>query len=128
MIGRPPRSTGTDTLCPYTTLFRSVAAVVAANALLPEPLPRAALYPFALAGEAVASGSAHGDNIGPALLGGLVLGSKTELLSMAVAAAWQDRKRVVAGQSVSVRVDSGGRHIMKQNNLKSSGNHIGENE
>src|SRR3546814_1999635 len=76
MIGRPPRSTGTDTLCPYTTLFRSVAAVVAANALLPEPLPRAALYPFALAGEAVASGSAHGDNIGPALLGGLVLASK----------------------------------------------------
>src|SRR3546814_8308569 len=23
MIRRPPRSTGTDTLCPYTTLFRS---------------------------------------------------------------------------------------------------------
>src|SRR3546814_6042948 len=23
MIGRPPRSTRTDTLCPYTTLFRS---------------------------------------------------------------------------------------------------------
>jgi len=65
-----------------------VAAVVAANALLPEPLPRAALYPFALAGEAVASGSAHGDNIGPALLGGLVLASPTQLLSLAVPAAW----------------------------------------
>src|SRR3546814_2636984 len=25
MIRRPPRSTRTDTLCPYTTLFRSVA-------------------------------------------------------------------------------------------------------
>ncbi|PIQ36225.1 MAG: homoserine kinase [Lysobacterales bacterium CG17_big_fil_post_rev_8_21_14_2_50_64_11] len=66
----------------------AVAAVVAANALLPEPLPRAALYPFALAGEAVASGSAHGDNIGPALLGGLVLASPTQLLSLAVPAAW----------------------------------------
>src|SRR3546814_12941755 len=26
MIRRPPRSTRTDTLCPYTTLFRSVDA------------------------------------------------------------------------------------------------------
>src|SRR3546814_16608206 len=26
MLRRPPRSTRTDTLCPYTTLFRSVAA------------------------------------------------------------------------------------------------------
>ena len=66
----------------------AVAAVVAANALLPEPLPLAALYPFALAGEAVASGSAHGDNIGPALLGGLVLASNTGVLSLAVPATW----------------------------------------
>src|SRR3546814_671943 len=27
MIRRPPSSTRTDTLCPYTTLFRSVSAV-----------------------------------------------------------------------------------------------------
>src|SRR3546814_1057306 len=26
MIRRPPRSTRTDTLCPYTTLFRSISA------------------------------------------------------------------------------------------------------
>lgn len=50
----------------------AVAAVVAANALLDAPLPAEALYPFALDGEAVASGSRHGDNIAPALLGGLV--------------------------------------------------------
>ena len=50
----------------------AVAAVVAANALLDAPLPTGALYPFALDGEAVASGSRHGDNIAPALLGGLV--------------------------------------------------------
>src|SRR3546814_16987216 len=66
----------------------AVAAVVAANALLPEPLPRAALYPFALAGEAVASGRAHGDNIGTALLGGLVLAGTTDLRSLAGPAAW----------------------------------------
>src|SRR3546814_3949930 len=29
MIRRPPRSTRTDTLCPYTTLFRSDAAALA---------------------------------------------------------------------------------------------------
>jgi len=50
----------------------AVAAVVAANALLDAPLSADALYPFALDGEAVASGSRHGDNIAPSLLGGLV--------------------------------------------------------
>src|SRR3546814_11091370 len=65
----------------------AVSAVVAANALLPEPLPRAALYPFALAGDAVARGRAHGDNIRPALLRGLVPASKTEPPVFAVPAA-----------------------------------------
>jgi len=51
----------------------AVAAVVAANALLPRPLPTAALFPCALAGETVASGAAHGDNVAPSLFGGLVL-------------------------------------------------------
>jgi homoserine kinase len=51
----------------------AVAALTAANALLPEPLPPAALYPWALEGEAVASGAPHGDNVGAQLLGGLVL-------------------------------------------------------
>ena len=46
-----------------------VAALVAANALLDAPLPREALYPHALDGEAVASGGRHGDNVGPLLLG-----------------------------------------------------------
>ena len=50
----------------------AVAAVVAANALLDAPLTAEALYPFALDGEAVASGSRHGDNIAPSLLGGLI--------------------------------------------------------
>lgn len=51
----------------------AVAAVVAANALLPEQLEPAALFGYALAGEAVASGSVHGDNVAPCLFGGLVL-------------------------------------------------------
>ncbi len=51
----------------------AVAALVAANALLETPLSIADLYEAALDGEAVASGSRHGDNVAPMLLGGLVL-------------------------------------------------------
>lgn len=51
----------------------AVAAVVAANALLPRPLARDELFPYALRGEAVASGAVHGDNVAPSLFGGLVL-------------------------------------------------------
>jgi homoserine kinase len=65
-----------------------VAALVAANALLDEPLPREALYPFALDGELVASGSRHGDNIGPILIGGLVLVTERLLVRIPVPAAW----------------------------------------
>lgn len=65
-----------------------VAALVAANALLERPLPREALYGFALDGEAVASGSRHGDNIGPMLLGGLVLATRDRLLRLPVPHAW----------------------------------------
>ena len=65
-----------------------VAALVAANALLDAPLDRQALYPFALEGEMVASGGRHGDNLGPMLLGGLVLSTADRLVSIPVPAAW----------------------------------------
>jgi len=65
-----------------------VAALVAANALLDVPLPPAALYPHALAGEAVASGGYHGDNVGAMLLGGVVLATADRLVPIAVPAAW----------------------------------------
>jgi homoserine kinase len=51
----------------------AVAAVVAANALLPRPLSRIELLQFAMAGEAVASGARHADNVASSLFGGLVL-------------------------------------------------------
>lgn len=52
----------------------AVAAVVALNELLGRPLERMELMPFALEGEAAASGGAiHADNVGPCLLGGMVL-------------------------------------------------------
>ncbi len=57
-----------------------VAALVAANALLDAPLSRAALYRFALDGEAIASGSRHGDNVAPMLLGGVALATDTRAM------------------------------------------------
>jgi len=50
-----------------------VAAVVGINELLGNPFETAALIPYAMDGEKVASGSTHADNIAPALLGGITL-------------------------------------------------------
>jgi homoserine kinase len=65
-----------------------VAALVAANALLDTPLAAHELYRFALAGEAVASGSYHGDNVGPMLLGGIVLATPDRLVQVPAPAEW----------------------------------------
>ena len=51
----------------------AVGAVVAANALFATPCTPLELLKFAMAGEAVASGARHVDNIAPSLFGGLVL-------------------------------------------------------
>ncbi len=51
----------------------AVGGLVAANALLPKPLPKDELFHYALIGEKAASGSIHGDNVAPCLFGGLCL-------------------------------------------------------
>lgn len=51
----------------------AVAALVAGNALLDVPVSLAQLYELAMEGESAASGSKHGDNVAPMLLGGLVI-------------------------------------------------------
>jgi homoserine kinase len=51
----------------------AVAAVVAVNALLREPLDQLTLLKCAMRGEKVASGALHVDNVAPSLYGGLVL-------------------------------------------------------
>ncbi|MCK5136242.1 MAG: homoserine kinase [Bacteroidales bacterium] len=50
-----------------------VAAVVGINELLGNPFETAALIPYAMEGEKIASGATHADNIAPALLGGITL-------------------------------------------------------
>jgi homoserine kinase len=56
----------------------AVAAAAAVNALLPEPFAVAALLPFALEGERVASDPPHWDNVMASLLGGLVLAAREQ--------------------------------------------------
>lgn len=56
----------------------AVAAAWAVNMLMEKPASKTDLIEAVLAGEAVASGARHGDNVLPALLGGLVLVSSSE--------------------------------------------------
>lgn len=51
----------------------SVAGIFAVNKLLGEPLSQIQLLPYAMEGERLASGTAHADNVAPALYGGFVL-------------------------------------------------------
>jgi homoserine kinase len=51
----------------------AVAGIVAASAVLGEPLTESEMFRYAMVGEAVASGAMHGDNVAPILLGGLRL-------------------------------------------------------
>ena len=51
----------------------SVAALVAINHIMGEPIKRDGLLPFAMEAERVACGSPHADNVAPSLLGGFVL-------------------------------------------------------
>src|SRR3546814_16621741 len=110
MIRRPPRSTRTDTLFPYTTLFRSRRR-----------------------GEGrVRGGGGRGDRARgacsarlrdlqhrrrcrPGDRGAGQAGARLEYLLFAVIS---DRKSVVSGKSVSVRVDLGGSRSIKKKKIQ----------
>src|SRR3546814_13816059 len=110
MIRLPPRSTRTDTLFPYTTLFRSLhglAQILVEAAdfrMRPDDVDRPG---HRIGGNRHAG--RHGfqqheaEGIGQA-------GEDEDIGGGEIA----DRKRVVEGKSVSVRVDLGGRRIMKK--------------
>lgn len=81
----------------------AAAAVVALNGLLDEPLPKKDLVRFAMAGEAIASGAEHADNVAPSLLGGIVLISNYDPLRI-VQLAYPDCLQVlVVHQEVEIR-------------------------
>src|SRR3546814_14337096 len=140
MIRRPPRSTRTDTLFPYTTRFRSAAAP--ARTKPAHATPAAPCKPWTwrwparswcqacrvvrAAEQRVIEGDAGGTPIvGETGQQPAALEPQAELVAKQFlqldASAFQagdldngDRKSVVSGKSVSVRVDLGGRPIIKK--------------
>src|SRR3546814_16464906 len=136
MIGRPPRSTRTDTLFPYTTLFRSFAVRAdqrrrRRGAGDPRPgdagASAAELSPAGQhrdhRGGAGGSGAVRGGLRPPPA--GARSGSGIRRLTrrdgrlragacLGRSGIYIDRTSVVYGKSVSVRVDLGGRRIIKK--------------
>src|SRR3546814_15891498 len=122
MNRRPPRSTRTDTPCPYTTLFRSdprgYARLAAVDAIFPAQPPAAETAAGAEAGERAhhgqpAAATLHG-NPGPRQ------GARQADHRPDRNAYRKDRKSVVSGKSVSVRgAFGGGRLYLKNTNTNS---------
>src|SRR3546814_15147273 len=118
MLRRPPRSTRTDTLFPYTTLFRSGDVLVVDAAAVADPGQVAG----AGKGDAfVAHAGGGGADEQHVDAGGVPAGFLDQFAAggafervAGVVVADQDRKSVVSGKSVSVRGDPGGRRRIKQ--------------
>lgn len=81
----------------------AVGAVVAANALLDDPLSNDALLLHALQGEAVASGSIHADNVAPCLYGGLVLTREVDPPDVVPIPAPQDVRCVLVHPHLTIK-------------------------
>src|SRR3546814_13665761 len=127
MIRLPPRSTRTDTLFPYTTLFRSPLhpeadgrgaggrsrqaqdRAAADDRRDPEPAEAGRLR---AAGPRVSGGRAGALRAAGGGVGGRGVSGP------------RDRQSVVSGTGVYVRVDIGGRRIIKKKNNQEIGAHI----
>src|SRR3546814_17948542 len=119
MSRRPPRSTRTDTLFPYTTLFRS--RVVAAGWRC-EFGERESAFQRVFLVESVEGHELgvhqHGAGGVLAVVGQGVAVAVEDLGGARLAPAQPDRKSVVEGKSVSVRVDRGCLRSIKQKQEK----------
>src|SRR3546814_11215382 len=126
MIRRPPRSTRTDTLFPYTTLFRSNLANAAArvqpvrdgfiNSIQVYPFTAGALYQvYTAVGQITDIALQPGEQLvgsGPVAAGDTVrwiIGDTHSGSGATLPVHIIDRQSVVSGKSESVRVDWGGR-------------------
>src|SRR3546814_16611913 len=109
MIRRPPRSTRTDTLFPYTTLFRSVIAGIRDRS---DPRSAAGVRKTDQGIRATRCGTDRRRN---AHVFAAAHHARRQLPEPQHARPVSDRKSVVKGKRVSVRVDLGGRrHIKKK--------------
>src|SRR3546814_15283899 len=127
MIRRPPRSTRTDTLFPYTTLFRSVGRRCGAGSW-PRVRPPARLEDLlALAGRRRSAAAGGLERLREPEAGGDRLAGAAPLFAVRPGnlrlwrpggAADPDRKGVVMGKRGSGRVDLGGRRILTKKKPK----------
>src|SRR3546814_17958094 len=114
MIRRPPRSTRTDTLFPYTTLFRSN---IERQQRHQHPVQESGAVVDGVSANHPGQPRDHGPQRHQRQSGrqrddGFGFGACNR----------QDRKSVVSGKSVSVRVDLGGRRIIKKKKKKKNNN------
>src|SRR3546814_12107142 len=121
MIRRPPRSTRTDTLFPYTTLFRSGRVISRTFRAVRHPSPtRPARQHSWRAFVGARTNGSQTRRLTPCLRRGGSQKLAAEAASTRagvmrrVPAAAPDRKGVVEGKSVSVRVDPGGRRYLQK--------------
>src|SRR3546814_21147949 len=107
MMRRPPRSTRTDTLFPYTTLFRSVCRHLGGQRRRARPggVPDPPVDRGRLMRRPVAA---------TFTLAALVMTAPAHAEELWVGVYRSEERRV--GKSVSVRVDLGGRRIIKKKN------------
>src|SRR3546814_13335972 len=124
MIRRPPRSTRTDTLFPYTTLFRSADThdarpnnddgVIFAHGHITEgDTPGSDQEPFWAASEGCRGTSKRSSRRRRAAGRRLSCGwNRGRSRKKPVSASPSDRKSVVKGKRVSVRIDLGGSRIL----------------
>src|SRR3546814_12529903 len=125
MIRRPPRSTRTDTLFPYTTLFRSLLSQIAEQFMHLQDQEPLVGHRAEIAVEAVDHDDARavllhaGADIGREFSGREL--SRIDLLYAQFARCQgfvEDRRSVVSGKGVSVRLDLGGRVYIQKKKKK----------
>lgn len=90
----------------------AVAAAVAINHLMGEPLTRDQLLPFVMEAERVACGSAHPDNAAPSLLGGLILARSVNPLDIIRIPTPKDLMCVLVHPHIEVRTKDA-RQVLK---------------
>ena len=92
----------------------AAGAVFGINELLGRPFSTKDLIPFAMEGEKLASGTAHADNVAPALLGGFVLVRSYNPLDIIKIKSPEDLYATVIHPQIELKT-SDARSVLKQN-------------
>jgi len=96
----------------------AAAGVMAVNEFLDRPLAKKDLLPFAVAGEQVADGAYHADNVGPSLLGGVTFIRDNRTLDTHQLPVPQDLYACVVYPYVEI-LTKDSRNILSESNLLS---------